>query len=381
MALATRCPHCKTTFRVANDQLKLRAGLVRCGACKEIFNGIEHLLRADAAEQPTPAPASPASASAPSQPTPQTPPASQPDTVPKQETPDIATFLKAQPDALREEEGPSQPTAPEQSKPASPPPPHYTYNSAENDPLQRMTLVDFSYDDDDTTEASGPIQPKPRLQPDPNQPDPLEEAIEALQRKPLRGSKKGRRKNRGVAPDAEDGEVEEPSFVKQARRRERLSGMLRPLMGVGSIVLLVLLVAQGAFTFRSQLAVRFPGTKPVLDRACALLHCEVGLPTQIESVSIESSELQTVAPEKNTFSLTLLLRNHSATAQAWPNIELTLNDANEQPIARRVFVPQEYLGARPEAGGFGAKSEQAFKLFFELSQVKASGYRVYLFYP
>jgi predicted Zn finger-like uncharacterized protein len=28
MALATRCPHCQTTFRVANDQLKLHAGLV-----------------------------------------------------------------------------------------------------------------------------------------------------------------------------------------------------------------------------------------------------------------------------------------------------------------------------------------------------------------
>src|SRR5690348_690217 len=45
MVLATRCPHCRTTFRVVQDQLKLRGGLVRCGACKEIFNGVENLLR------------------------------------------------------------------------------------------------------------------------------------------------------------------------------------------------------------------------------------------------------------------------------------------------------------------------------------------------
>ena len=45
MVLATRCPHCRTTFRVVQDQLKLRGGLVRCGACKEIFNGTENLLR------------------------------------------------------------------------------------------------------------------------------------------------------------------------------------------------------------------------------------------------------------------------------------------------------------------------------------------------
>src|SRR5690606_24379730 len=47
MALATQCPHCQTTFRVVQDQLKLRAGLVRCGRCKQIFNGIEHLLPPD----------------------------------------------------------------------------------------------------------------------------------------------------------------------------------------------------------------------------------------------------------------------------------------------------------------------------------------------
>ena len=28
MVLATRCPHCRTTFRVVQDQLKLRGGLV-----------------------------------------------------------------------------------------------------------------------------------------------------------------------------------------------------------------------------------------------------------------------------------------------------------------------------------------------------------------
>ncbi|MDP5008274.1 MAG: DUF3426 domain-containing protein [Glaciimonas sp.] len=50
MALATQCPHCQTTFRVANDQLKLRAGLVRCGSCREVFNGIEHLVRPANAE-------------------------------------------------------------------------------------------------------------------------------------------------------------------------------------------------------------------------------------------------------------------------------------------------------------------------------------------
>lgn len=47
MALATQCPHCFTTFRVAADQLKLRGGIVRCGACQSIFDGNAHLIDLD----------------------------------------------------------------------------------------------------------------------------------------------------------------------------------------------------------------------------------------------------------------------------------------------------------------------------------------------
>jgi predicted Zn finger-like uncharacterized protein len=51
MALATKCPHCGTTFRVASDQLKLRGGIVRCGACKEIFDGNAGLTDLESAAQ------------------------------------------------------------------------------------------------------------------------------------------------------------------------------------------------------------------------------------------------------------------------------------------------------------------------------------------
>ncbi|WP_395011140.1 DUF3426 domain-containing protein [Undibacterium sp.] len=55
MALATQCPHCYTSFRVANDQLKLHAGMVRCGSCQQTFNGIEHLLAPGQAPRTPPA--------------------------------------------------------------------------------------------------------------------------------------------------------------------------------------------------------------------------------------------------------------------------------------------------------------------------------------
>ncbi|HEX4917401.1 MAG TPA: zinc-ribbon and DUF3426 domain-containing protein [Limnobacter sp.] len=47
MSLATRCPHCNTLFKVSSGQLQLHQGQVRCGQCKQVFSGIEHLTAAD----------------------------------------------------------------------------------------------------------------------------------------------------------------------------------------------------------------------------------------------------------------------------------------------------------------------------------------------
>ena len=40
----TRCPGCKTVFRVTDAQLALREGQVRCGHCRTVFNGREELI-------------------------------------------------------------------------------------------------------------------------------------------------------------------------------------------------------------------------------------------------------------------------------------------------------------------------------------------------
>lgn len=41
--MLTRCPHCQTHFRVTAEQLKIRQGKVRCGACQEVFDALDSL--------------------------------------------------------------------------------------------------------------------------------------------------------------------------------------------------------------------------------------------------------------------------------------------------------------------------------------------------
>lgn len=398
MALATQCPHCQTTFRVVHDQLKLRAGLVRCGHCKEIFNGIEHLLPppdAEPADKPTSAvePAGPATATT--------------DFPPDQtaEEPSLVApaFDAATPDttAVAEEieearhtpsdqidfdiPAPSPADVDGESKPSAEP-----VASKREDPLQRMTLVDFTREypeqDADTEHANPASQDiingadSPAF--DPDSKDELDEAIEDLQRKPWRNNKRAAQaKARNNPDELEFIDDDEPAFVKRGRRQQRLGKKLAIALGIACFVLMIAALIQGTYLFRNQIAGAFPQAKPFLTQFCDVLACRIELPAQINAVSIESSELQTLAENKESFVLTTLLRNYSETLQAWPHIELTLNDANEKPLLRRVFKPADFLSADEIRAGFAASSEHTVRLSFELAQIKASGYRVYLFYP
>ena len=374
MVLATRCPHCRTTFRVVQDQLKLRGGLVRCGACKEIFNGTEHLLRP---MEPT-APAATAAA-------PQAEPAS----------PAVTSGVPAQP-AAGAAAAPATPAMPPAAEPAA-------ADQPSPDPLLRMTLMDFSHFDEETEKpdtpppaaAQAPAQPEfslPRMAAAPaaqqaaastraaDSTDELGRVIDDLKSKPWRGMSGKRARPDEDAIDALDSA--EPDFVMRARRQQRLARGTRLGLLAGSAGLALLLAFQIVYHFRVQLAAASPAASTMLAGACRLAGCTVGLPAHIEMVTIESSELQALPGNTDTFTLLALLRNRSATRQQWPHIELTLNDANEAAVARRVIAPSDYLPAGQDpAEGFSPNSEQPARLVFNLTQARAAGFRVYLFYP
>ncbi|WP_419813025.1 DUF3426 domain-containing protein [Bacterioplanoides sp.] len=40
----TRCPHCRTTFRVRDEHLKVADGAVRCGSCLQVFKAASHFV-------------------------------------------------------------------------------------------------------------------------------------------------------------------------------------------------------------------------------------------------------------------------------------------------------------------------------------------------
>lgn len=139
---------------------------------------------------------------------------------------------------------------------------------------------------------------------------------------------------------------------------------------------------QAAYFFRVELAANLPGLKPALTAYCELLQCTVPLPQKADLVSIESSDLEADPAQLNVIILNALLHNRAPYAQAYPNLELTLTDTQDKVLARRTFRPAEYLKqGEDEKQGLAANRELSVKLNLDTTDLKPSGYRLFLFYP
>jgi len=148
-----------------------------------------------------------------------------------------------------------------------------------------------------------------------------------------------------------------------------------------SAFLLLALAAQAAYRYRGDIPVLLPEAKPLFVRVCAELGCEIPLPRRAELLSIESSDLQTDGTHPSVMVLTATLRNRAGFIQAFPALELTLTDARDQTVARRVLMPPDYTAkGTPLGSGFAAASELQFRLYIEAPALKPTGYRLYLFY-
>lgn len=159
------------------------------------------------------------------------------------------------------------------------------------------------------------------------------------------------------------------------------SRLATALWGSGIGLLGVALAAQLAYAYRGELAVLAPAAQPALAAVCRALGCTIPLPHHAQLISIESSELAAERGATGLFTLAAILRNRADFTQAHPALELTLTNAQDQPIARRVLLPQDYVADRAvREAGFAANSEYGLKVYIDAGDFGATGYRLYAFY-
>ncbi|WP_052765432.1 DUF3426 domain-containing protein [Pandoraea apista] len=400
--LATRCPHCHTVFRVVADQLKLRDGLVRCGNCREVFDGRAYLCEppGEANDAPDHEAAS-AAHSTPAE-------ATSPDLTVAPNgvgTPDVANLAsEAPPSSLPLDSALSAATA---SAPASPQvsaretapvdeasPPAVTsaasasFASPQRPPVPEMltpTAIAALLGSPDESRAQMHHGPGRYLDDD----DPT--ALTAPTASSM-SSMSGERTPRAEPPV--------PSALAGQPRRPGAARVIWRLL----LTLAILgLIAQWAWIERAAVIDRVPALRGVFAAAGRPMHVTIAPPRQpdmiqISSVTLVTDEAATAdtadAPGTTAsaasaaqgsavpMTLTVFIRNQADYALAWPSLELTLSDLDGKPVVRRVFSASDYIAdtALREAG-LASRNERTIRLRLSAQAALASNYRVLAFYP
>ena len=146
----------------------------------------------------------------------------------------------------------------------------------------------------------------------------------------------------------------------------------------GAGLLLFALAGQAAYFQRDELAAQFPAVKPYLVQACGMLDCRVLPPQRPKQIAIEASDLQAPDPaQPRMIQLTATLRNHAAQDLGYPALDLVLTNTKEHTLARRIFLPAEYLArGRDPAAGIPANAEITVRLDIDTGNLNPAGFRL-----
>lgn len=152
---------------------------------------------------------------------------------------------------------------------------------------------------------------------------------------------------------------------------------VRATLGAVAAVLSLTLLAQAAVQWREPL-LRWSGANlPWLQALCAPYQCTLAAPRQVADLVIDASAFHHV--QEDRYELSMTLHNRAVTAMTMPALELTLTDAQDQALVRRVLQPAD-LGAPAELPP-GERWEARLPVMLAAPDLSVASYRLLAFYP
>jgi hypothetical protein len=150
-------------------------------------------------------------------------------------------------------------------------------------------------------------------------------------------------------------------------------------MTAGLAALALLLVLQVSMHERDRLAAINPALAPLLEGLCAPFGCKVSPLRQIDAIAIETSSFNRLRGD--AFRLQVTLKNQGRLDVAMPALELTLTDGQDQPVVRRVLLPDELQHPGVLAGASEWTGSYALAVAANGANPRIAGYRLLAFYP
>jgi predicted Zn finger-like uncharacterized protein len=157
-----------------------------------------------------------------------------------------------------------------------------------------------------------------------------------------------------------------------------LSGEAQKSLGFGALATVGLacaLMLQLVFVQRSAIVSHWPDLGPGLERACSWVGCHIAALRDPEALVIESSA---IVQRDNDHVLSWTLRNTSSRTLGLTAMEISLLDAKDQVLVRRVVQVSEWGGPESLAPGEVDAAQLTVRIDPAMT---VSGYRLLSFYP
>ena len=312
MSLATRCPHCKTIFHVSEEQLRMRAGTVRCGVCRELFNGIDNLAGRIPNGHTINTRRAPYMAGTPvsSQNTVNTASATK-----QAATPPSTEALKKSFDKQLQSLSLDLDTGTEPAKQVS------SHDTGKvSDELRPPLSVEKQPSSSSSDTVIPPVTP-PFASPVPSMPLP--------------------------ESDTDNGQQDNPSaddLFQTIHRRKRKSRIAGIFWLAGSIALAIVLCGQIIYHYSSNIVAWWPPAKGLLGSTCEWLSCPSGNATVSgDTWHVEYEKPVPVENAPGQFTQTITMFHDSDSPKPWPALVVEITGTDNQIISRRVIEPGEYL--------------------------------------
>ena len=131
-----------------------------------------------------------------------------------------------------------------------------------------------------------------------------------------------------------------------------------------SLLLSLLLAGQYAWAERYQLAGN-PDIRPLLDRFCGMLGCDLPLRHDLTQLEILEREVRDHPRVEGALLISATFVNEAPFVQAWPVFEVAFSDVSGTPVAVRRFRPSDYLPSGFDTGA-GMQPGQQTHLVLEV---------------
>lgn len=113
--------------------------------------------------------------------------------------------------------------------------------------------------------------------------------------------------------------------------------------GLGTVLLLIIIIAQLFWFNRDELLLRFPQLEPVAREVCDRLQCETLRYKDISSIELLNRDVRNHPLYEGSLLVNATMANKSETIQPFPLIQLALFNTGGAVIGYREFKPEEYL--------------------------------------